>query len=214
MNKADWDARFRDLLERGAAHHIGGPEPIVEKFASALPPGRALDLACGAGKNALWLAQQGWDVTAVDWSASAIELVQAASEARGAKIKTHVANLEAHEFTIQPGVWDLILMCRYFQADLFEPAKLGLAPGGILIAIVLLQESQLGDSGQPQSFRVRPGELAAYADVTKGWTILHHDESWRAPGAAPGHKATATIVIRWDGGEHDIQTVIPLVPHL
>jgi 2-polyprenyl-3-methyl-5-hydroxy-6-metoxy-1,4-benzoquinol methylase len=42
------------------------PRPFVEEIACKLPPGRALDLACGNGRNAIWLAEQGWDVTAVD----------------------------------------------------------------------------------------------------------------------------------------------------
>ena len=198
MNKAEWDTRFRELLDRGAAQHIEIiPEAIVERFRSTLPRGRALDLACGSGKNAVWLAQQGWDVTAVDWSPNAISLVEAAAEVRGVKITTRVANLEAHEFTIAAGVWDLILICRYFQPSLYEPAKLGLAPGGVLIAIVLLDEPPENDllKSQPQAFRVRPGELAAYADATEGWTILHYDECSRAPEKT----ATATIVMRWDG---------------
>ena len=50
-----------------------GPNQFVEQALADLPPGRALDLACGEGRNARWLAERGWQVTAVDWSAVAVE---------------------------------------------------------------------------------------------------------------------------------------------
>jgi len=69
MDAERWDARYAstDLV------WSAGPNVFVEEELSYLPPGRALDLACGEGRNALWLAQRGWDVTAVDFSKVAIE---------------------------------------------------------------------------------------------------------------------------------------------
>ena len=69
---------------------------------------------------------------------------------------------------IEPARYDLIAICYYLQRDLFEPAKLGLLPGGIIVAIALLTEP-----GKDNSFRVEPGELPRYFD---GWEILHHRE--------------------------------------
>jgi SAM-dependent methyltransferase len=175
MDKADWEEHFRALAAAGSAQEIGQPEALVEEIASALPPARALDLACGAGANALWLAQRGWDVTAVDRSPSAIEIVRARAERLGVKIATRVDDLEARDFTIAPGAWDLILMCRYLQRDLFEPAKLGLRPCGLLIVIVLLAEPERSESGT-QRFRVQPGEFGKYFSGRNGWTILHQRE--------------------------------------
>jgi len=73
-------------------------------------------------------------------------------------------------------------MCYYLQRDLFEPAKVGLAPGGVIIAIALL-----ADEG-PGRFRVQPGELIRYFD---GFQILH----WRE-GASANHRAVAEIAAR------------------
>jgi len=68
MSAQQWDARYRDSgLVWGAK-----PNRWVEQEVVALPPGRALDLACGEGRNSLWLAQRGWQVTGVDFSAEAI----------------------------------------------------------------------------------------------------------------------------------------------
>jgi tellurite methyltransferase len=170
MDIDDWEARYRAI-----GSPPGDPDPLVMEIAGGLQPGRALDLACGAGANALWLAEQGWGVTAVDRSPAAIELVRVQAARRAVHVTARVADLEAHEFTIAPDAWDLILMCRYLQRDLFEPSKLGLAPGGVLIVIVLL--AVCGKLGK-HNFRVEPGELVRCFAGSAGWTILHQREGF------------------------------------
>src|SRR5579863_4144938 len=119
------------------------PTPLLVETAGKLKPGRALDLACGTGRNAIWLAEHGWQVTAVDRSPITIPIVD-----------TRVADLEKHEFTIGESAWDLIIVCLYFQRDLFESIKRGLKPGGVALVIVLLMEP-----GHEQSrFSVQPSE--------------------------------------------------------
>jgi tellurite methyltransferase len=199
MDKNDWEIRFQALAAAGAEGTTRQPDPLVEQIAGhwrALWPApktrRALDLACGAGAHALWLAEKGWDVTAVDQSPSTIDLVRAEASRRGIHVTTQVADLEAHEFEIAPGGWDLILMCRYLQRDLFEPAKLGLAPGGMLIVIALLAEHSLAEH-RKEKFRVQPGELASCFGGSSGWAIIHQRE-----GKTREHRV-AEIVIRRDG---------------
>ena len=69
-----------------------------------------------------------------------------------------MADLEKHEFPIAEASWDLIVVCRYLQRDLFEPVKRGVKPGGVALVIVLLMEP-----GHERSrFSVQPGELAKY----------------------------------------------------
>jgi SAM-dependent methyltransferase len=69
MDATDWDERYAatDLVWSVT------PNQFVESELSDLPPGRALDLACGEGRNARWLAERGWQVTALDWSAVGVE---------------------------------------------------------------------------------------------------------------------------------------------
>lgn len=69
MDAADWDARYAD----SELVWSRGPNQLVEAECSDLPPGRAVDLACGEGRNAIWLAGRGWDVTAVDFSPVALD---------------------------------------------------------------------------------------------------------------------------------------------
>ena len=147
--------------------------PLLVKFASRLAPGRALDLACGAGRNATWLTEQGWTVTAVDKSAAYSQAL--------------LADLEKGEFRVEEGVWDLILMSHYLQRDLFEPVKRGLRPGGLAIVIVHLFEP----GHESSRFSLHPGELVAYFD---GWEILHSHEG--KPTHNPVGRAVAEVVVR------------------
>jgi SAM-dependent methyltransferase len=141
---------------------------LVEAVAD-LRPGGALDLACSTGHNALWLAQQGWSVTAIDGSATAIEILRSRAAHRGVAIDAQVADLEDASFTIEPARYDLVAMCYYFQRSLIEPCQKCLVPGGLMVAIALRVEP-----GKEQStFRLQPGELRGYfAD----WDILHYSE--------------------------------------
>ena len=175
MDLRGWDDRYRSQEEPGA------PTPLVVETARHLKPGRALDLACGTGRNALWLASRGWSVTAVDGSAVAIEKLKARGE--GLEIDARVADLERGEFAIAASSWDLILMCYYLQRDLFEPVKLGVVPGGVVIAIV-----HVAESGR---YCLRSGELAGYFE---GWDILHSREG--VPEDTEHRRASAEIVAR------------------
>jgi tellurite methyltransferase len=158
------------------------PVPLLVETVRGMKPGRALDLACGAGRNALWLAEQGWSVTAVDGLREAIDSLRQNAAERGVNVETHVADLEKSEYAIEPSRWDLVVISYYLQRDLFEPAKRGVVPGGVLLAIVLLGDGR---------FRAAPGELRGYFS---GWEILHDREG--DPGDSSPHRAVAEIVAR------------------
>lgn len=163
MDLAEWEQRYRAQEETSASP----PHPLVVEAAHSLPPGRALDLACGAGRNALWLAESGWSVTAVDGSPAALEILRSRTE--GHCIETQIADLEDPRFTIEPASYNLIAICYYFQRNLIERCNDGLAPGGVMVAVALLMEP----GKELSTFRLQPGELRAYfAD----WEILHYSE--------------------------------------
>src|SRR5262249_44345425 len=129
----DWNERYRQ------GEHINDlPHPLIVQFASGLATGRALDVACGAGRHSIWLAERGWRVTAVDSSQVAIELLQQRASAAGLTMDCRIANLERHEFTIEPGAYDLIVVCNYLQRDLFPSIKEGTAASGLVIAVIAM----------------------------------------------------------------------------
>ncbi len=184
MDIIGWDQRYRSK-ERAEEDLQIKPTELVVRTARNLLPGRALDLACGTGRNALWLAREGWNVTAVDGAGAAIEILEERARKENVNIKTVVADLQGGEYTITPFHWDLIAICYYLQRNLIEPAKNGVCPGGILLMIVHTTEG----GEQPNESRLRPGELARYFT---GWEILH---SYEGKPNDPAHRRSVTEIV-------------------
>ncbi len=168
MDIRGWNERYLSK-ERAGEDFDAEPASLVFDTVTRLEPGGALDLACGTGRNALWLAARGWSVTAVDGAPAAIEVLRSRAIKSGLHIEAKVADLQRHEFQIEPSTWDLILVCYYLQRDLLEAAKNGVRPGGILLVIVHIPE----EGEQPTATRMRPGELRTYFE---DWEILHEHE--------------------------------------
>ena len=180
MSLEQWNERYR-----AGEQLFDAPVPLVVKFAGA-GRGRALDLACGSGRNALHLAELGWQVTAVDGSPAAVDVLRARAAEPGLKIDIRIADLERHEFEIPPDEYDLILDCYYLQRDLFPRMQSGIRAGGMIISIV-----HLADADQPDGTakRAYPGELGKYFE---GWKVLHYREG--QPAESCHQRAVAEIV--------------------
>lgn len=180
-----WNQRYRS-----GEQVFETPAPLVVDFTRHLQPGSALDLACGAGRNALYLAQHGWRVTAIDGSAVAIDLLRSrASQIQPAPqhpVVARVADLESETFEPDPQNYDLALSCYYLQRSLIPGMKSALRPGGLLIAIV-----HLATPDQPQGTPTRayPGELRTFFE---GWKILHFREG--EPAESCHRHAVAELV--------------------
>ena len=86
---------------------------------SGVMPGRALDLACGGGRHAIWLRERGWQVTAVDIAIQNIDGVTCVQ-----------ADLESNGFEIESGAWDLIVCWLYWQKNLLPAIAAGVRMGG------------------------------------------------------------------------------------
>ena len=93
MEIRSWDERYSSG-ERAAEDIDAAPTSLLVETSKRLTPARALDLACGSGRNALWLAEQGWSVTAADGSPVAIEVLQSRASNRGVTVNMKVADLE------------------------------------------------------------------------------------------------------------------------
>jgi SAM-dependent methyltransferase len=171
----DWDRHYAD-----SANLDFTPDPLLVNAAELLPPGRALDLACGPGRNALFLAGLGWHVTAVDRSPVAIAILR--QRANGLAIDIRRADLEIGEFAIPPAAFDLVANILYLERDLVPTIREGVRLGGVFAGAMLLEKP-----GRESPFRVRPGEVRAwFAD----WKILYYSEG------PPGHGAAARILAR------------------
>lgn len=183
---ADWDERY----SRGE-HIIKEPLPLLVRVVEGLKPGRALDLACGAGRHALLLAERGWQVTAVDSSRVGIKLAKEAAHERRVNIDWRVADLERGEFEIEREAYSLIGVFYYLQRDLFPQIRAGLSNGGIIVAAIHLVDDARHAKPMNPAFLLQPGELRA---EFRGWEILH---DYEGESTETGHeRRTAEIVAR------------------
>ncbi len=170
MDAAAWDERY------AAAETVWSlsPNQFVEAECADLRPGRAVDLACGEGRNALWLASQGWHVTALDFSEVAVD--KGRRRPGGDGVEWLVADATAWE--PGPGVepYDLALLC-YLQLPAEERresltrAFAALAPGGTLLVVAHDRSNLTEGTGGPQDDAV----LMTAEDVTGDLTGLPVD---------------------------------------
>src|SRR5438094_7284733 len=147
----DWDQRYR----RGKPAPKE-PTPLLRNAIRNLTPTRALDLACGVGRHAIFLAQHGWNVTAVDSSRVAIEILQQRAQEGGVKIDAHVANLELGDFHVESDAYDLICMFYYLQRDLFPAIRAGVKSGGSVVAAFHLNDGKTGAKARHTAFFLEP----------------------------------------------------------
>lgn len=160
MNREVWNERY------GARELIWTAEPnrfLVEEV-SGLPAGRALDLACGEGRNAVWLAERGWRVTGVDFSEVALE--KAARLARSRNVEAEWVCADLLEFTPAADAFDLVAIF-YLQLPASErraimrAAASGVAPGGTLLIVAHDSANLTSGYGGPQE----PAVLYTAEDV-------------------------------------------------
>ena len=134
MDAEAWDRRYEGTELLWSAQ----PNRFLVAEAQALPPGRALDLACGEGRNAVWLAELGWKVTGVDFSPVAIGKAGQLAAARGVAGEFEVADLLAYEPAGQ--AFDLVIVF-YLQVlaavrnAILRRAAAAVAPGGTFLLV-------------------------------------------------------------------------------
>ena len=166
MDRHQWDERYASTELLWSAE----PNRFVVEELAGLPPGRALDLGTGEGRNAVWLASRGWQVTAVDFSAVALAKAAKLAERNGVTVAWAQADL----LTYRPAssAYDLVLIAYIHltpadMAVVLAAASGALAPGGTLLVIGHDVDNVAHGYGGPQD----PG-------------ILHHADTIVA--ALPG----------------------------
>lgn len=153
MDARAWDERYAgtDLV------WSSGPNHFVEAEVSGLPPGRALDLAAGEGRNAIWLAEQGWQVSAVDFSAVGLDKGRRVLAAHERARDLHVDWVQHDVLTFDPGPvgYDLALLA-YLQLPgeerraAIRAGFAALAAGGHLVVVAHDSTNLTEGTGGPQ----------------------------------------------------------------
>ena len=157
-------AHFSHLInpEIPKAGAVEAPSAWVCRYAAQIRPGGAvLDLACGRGRNARWLASQGWQVEAVDQDAAVLDAMQGI-----AGIRTTLADLENAAWPYTGRQFDGIVVCRYLHRPLLPMLAEALAPGGVLIYETFMQgQAAFGRPSHPD-YLLQADELhSAYAQA-------------------------------------------------
>ncbi len=106
------------------------PNAFLTEVVKGLKPGRALDIGMGQGRNSVYLAKLGWDVTGLDISERGMELARKSAEAAGVRIATIKASMDDFDYGV--GQWDLIV-ATYEGVSWLEAAAKGLKPGGFIV---------------------------------------------------------------------------------
>lgn len=133
-----------------------GPAAVVREALADLPDGRALDVATGTGRNAIFLAERGWTVDALDLSRAMIERARARAEARSVPVNWLLA--DADDYCFPAATYDVVTV-SYFDARPALPAVIdALAPGGVLC---YEHHLEAGAEAPGPRYRFAPGELRA-----------------------------------------------------
>ncbi|MHB1534705.1 MAG: FAD-dependent oxidoreductase [Acidimicrobiales bacterium] len=201
-NEADWDHRYW-----GKRIWSGNANGTLVDEISGLPPGRALDVGAGEGGDALWLAEQGWSVTASDISQRALDRVKAAAERRGQRIECHQVDANALD-AFEPAAFDLV--SAQYASIPRTPDRRGVrnllnavAPGGTLLVVShdlepmrapidTLAHSRPFD---PDAYARVDDFAAALADLS-AWEIEVHEKRPRPEGAASASHHVDDVVLR------------------
>lgn len=163
----DWESRYRAAADDG----IRPPSCFVVDVVPLLPPGRALDVACGDGRHALYLARHGWTVEAIDFAHAGLVRLLAIARRDGLRVNAVQADLE--QFPLPRARYDLVVNVRYLQRSLFGALKDSLRPGGTVVFETFIRDQQqLGHPRNP-AFLLERGELAT---LFSDFEIIRYEE--------------------------------------
>ncbi len=171
-DREKWEGRYRSRPEVPGVE----PAPFLREILPLIPSGRALDLAMGPGRNAVFLAANGWQVIGVDFSRAALE--KAAALARQSGIAVSWANLtqpfrsgssaltlveaDLEQTSLPANDFDLIVCFSYLQRSLFGAMERALRPGGALVLeTYTLDQMAFAEGPHNPEYLLRPGELRA-----------------------------------------------------
>ncbi len=172
-DRQKWNARYRE-----GSHATDEPSVLLTSSAALLPSsGKAIDLAGGAGRHALWLARCGFEVTLADISEEALEIAR--RRASDENLSLQVRQVDLEQEPLPAGPWDLVIMFHYLHRPLFAALPEALAPGG-MVFFVQPTVCNLERHAKPsRRFLLEEGEARRLAE---GLEVLRYEEGWLAEG--------------------------------
>ncbi len=167
-DKSAWEAYYRRKLNDD---HLP-PVEIIKEFSVKLPKGAKIFCpAMGEGRNALFLAKRGFDVTGNDISESAVQKVRADANHKKIQLKTIIGDLT--QMNIPNNSYDAIVLSYFYMGELVPKWKTALKKGGVIIAQQRLLGQTSRETGVPSEFNVQAGEIET---AFSGWKVLSKQE--------------------------------------
>ena len=183
----DWDERFRT----GQYPQDPDPSAMLRRYVKALPKGRALDIATGTGRNAVFLADRGYRVDALDGSRVGLEITRERAAERNAADRLELVQTDVPSHAFPTGTYDLVTISFYRAIDRFSDIKESLNEGGVLFVEHHLRSNHPVESGPSgDRYRFTANELLRSAlDLT----VLEYREGIET--RTDGRKATTARVV-------------------
>jgi tellurite methyltransferase len=162
------------------------PSQFLVENTKLLPVGKALDIAMGSGRNAVYLASMGFEVEGLDISAEAIQKALDMADKNGVHINARIADVEGSNYHIESGIYDLVICFNYLYRPLIPEIKNSLKRGGIIVyETYLIEQAQFGKP-KNRAFLLVHNELL---DMFRDFRCLRYRE-----GIIEGRGAVASIV--------------------
>ena len=168
-DKIKWDKKYSENSDLLSPRE---PSMAVVKNYKECSGNRALDLACGAGRNSLFLEENGFEVDAVDISKLALDTLNGRSKYN--KINTILADLD--EFDLGEERYDFIVKCNFLDRDLINRAKKALKIGGIMVVETYIEDEENEKKNSNPNFLLKEDELLEI--FKSGFEILEYKTFW------------------------------------
>lgn len=163
-----WDKKWSQLIGKPF-----NPHRLLIANQGLFSGGRALEVACGLGQNAIWLADHHYQVTGID--ISCVALAYAANDAAEKKVSSRISfvQMDLDSWSFPTDTFDLITVFRFLNRELFPGIRAGLRSGGLLIYSTRFGRRLDYEAGTNQDYILHPGELI---DRFSDWEILYYGE--------------------------------------
>lgn len=178
-----WEQRYSAV-----DFEVAPPSQVLQRLQPFFPPlvstdlaqrPRALDIAGGAGRHAIWLAELGYRVTLIDIAEAGLHIARDRATQHGVQLET--IQLDLDDSPLPPGPWDLILCSMFLDRSLFKRAAPVLAPQGTLVYLQPTQTNLTRHEKPPRDFLLEDGEMPSLVTAA-GLNIIHYEEGWLEDG--------------------------------